>query len=117
MIHVAGFNLGLVMRSLFGVGTARGLQGLCGRVLAFILAFWAVLRRDSVAEEASSRDWRDWMPLRVVGALNPADIAESLFHHGLLGDRGKRPQTGAPGLVRARFAFGGFRDGPAAKQG
>jgi transposase len=45
LIHVAGFNLGLVMRSLFGVGTARGLQGLCGRVLAFILVVWAVLRR------------------------------------------------------------------------
>ena len=45
LIHVAGFNLGLVMRSLFGVGTARGLQGLCGRVLAFIGVIWAVLRR------------------------------------------------------------------------
>ena len=44
LIHVAGFNLGLVMRSLFGVGTARGLQGQCGRVLAFVLAIWAVLR-------------------------------------------------------------------------
>jgi transposase len=45
LIHVAGFNLGLAMRSLFGVGTARGLQGLCGRVLALILVLWAALRR------------------------------------------------------------------------
>ncbi len=45
LIHVAGFNLGLVIRSLFGVGTARGLQGLCARVWAFILVIWAVLRR------------------------------------------------------------------------
>ena len=45
LIHVAGFNLGLVMRSLFGVGTARGLQGLCGRVLALIGVIWALLRR------------------------------------------------------------------------
>jgi len=45
LIHVAGFNLGLVMRSLFGVGTARGFQGLCGRVLAFVWALWAALRR------------------------------------------------------------------------
>lgn len=45
LIHVAGFNLGLAMRSLFGVGTARGLQGRCGRVLAFILAIWAALQR------------------------------------------------------------------------
>ena len=45
LIHVAGFNLGLVMRSLFGVGTARGLQGLSGLALAFIGVIWAVLRR------------------------------------------------------------------------
>ena len=27
LIHVAGFNLGLLMRNVFGVGTPRGLQG------------------------------------------------------------------------------------------
>jgi len=45
LIHVAGFNLGLVMRSLFGAGTARGCQGLCGRILALISVIWAALRR------------------------------------------------------------------------
>jgi len=45
LIHVAGFNLGLVMRRLFGVGTARGLQGLRGRVLAWILTLWMALRQ------------------------------------------------------------------------
>ncbi len=45
LILVAGFNLCLVLRSLFGVGTARGLQGLCGRALAFVLAVWAALRQ------------------------------------------------------------------------
>ncbi len=49
LIHVAGFNLGLVMRRLLGVGTARGLQGLCGRLMAFILVIWAVLRRTLLA--------------------------------------------------------------------
>ncbi len=48
LIHVAGFNLGLVMRSLFGVGTTRGLQGLCARILAFVLVFCSVLRRTLV---------------------------------------------------------------------
>jgi hypothetical protein len=28
LVHVAGCNLGLLMRSLFGLGTPRGLQGL-----------------------------------------------------------------------------------------
>ena len=45
LIHVAGFNLGLVMRGLFGVGTARGLQGLCGGLLPLLWVIWAVLRR------------------------------------------------------------------------
>jgi transposase len=34
LIHVAGFNLGLVMRRALGFGTARGLQGLAARVRA-----------------------------------------------------------------------------------
>jgi hypothetical protein len=31
LMHVAGFNLGLVMRSLFGIGKPRVLQGLATR--------------------------------------------------------------------------------------
>ena len=34
LIHVAGFNLGLVMRQTLGWGTARGLQDLAARLLA-----------------------------------------------------------------------------------
>ena len=33
LIHVAGFNLSLVLRKVLGRGTARGLQGLSGRAL------------------------------------------------------------------------------------
>ena len=36
LIHTAGFNLGLLMRQLIGVGTPRGLQG---RVTATLIAF------------------------------------------------------------------------------
>lgn len=32
LIHVAGFNLSLVMRKVLGLGTARGLQGLAARI-------------------------------------------------------------------------------------
>lgn len=45
LIHVAGFNLSLVMRRVFGLGTARGLQGL----LARILGGYGCLRRLSEA--------------------------------------------------------------------
>ena len=37
LIHVAGFNLGLVMRKLVGAGKPRALAGLAGRILASIL--------------------------------------------------------------------------------
>ena len=40
LIHVAGFNLGLLMRKRFGVGTPRGLQG---RVVAAIAALAALI--------------------------------------------------------------------------
>jgi transposase len=39
-VHIGGFNLGLFMRTRFGVGTPRGLQGRLAAVLAFIVALW-----------------------------------------------------------------------------
>lgn len=52
LVHVGGFNLGLLMRSLVGVGTPRGLQG---RVAALIATFWALLASAARAVVASSR--------------------------------------------------------------
>jgi transposase len=40
LIHSGGFNLGLVMRTLVGVGTPRGLQGRCAAVMALFVSFW-----------------------------------------------------------------------------
>src|SRR5262249_9339468 len=42
LIHAGGFNLGLLLRSMLGVGTPRGLQG---RLAAIMLALIAVARR------------------------------------------------------------------------
>jgi transposase len=42
LVHVAGFNLSLVMRAIFGVGTPRELRG---RLQAALEAFAAALRR------------------------------------------------------------------------
>lgn len=41
LIHAAGFNLGLVMRQLIGVGTPRGLQG---RLIAAVTILLALIR-------------------------------------------------------------------------
>ena len=45
LIHVAGFNLSLILRQLLGLGTARGLQGLAARVVGLWDGFWAAIRR------------------------------------------------------------------------
>ena len=39
-VHTGGFNLGLLMRTLVGVGTPRGLQGRVMALAAAILAMW-----------------------------------------------------------------------------
>jgi len=36
LVHAAGFNLGLVMRKIMGIGTARGLQGFFALLLALV---------------------------------------------------------------------------------
>jgi transposase len=40
LLHAGALNLGLLMRTLFGVGTARGLQG---RVVSFFVAVWSLV--------------------------------------------------------------------------
>ncbi len=40
LIHAGGFNLGLVMRHVIGVGTPRGLQG---RLTAVIATLWVLI--------------------------------------------------------------------------
>jgi transposase len=40
LVHVGGFNLGLFMRTYFGVGTPRGLQGHLTAALAVVIALW-----------------------------------------------------------------------------
>ena len=55
LVHVSGFNLGLVMRRLLGVGTPRGLQG---RVIAVILCLVSVRRPIMAVVD------RSWTPSR-----------------------------------------------------
>jgi transposase len=39
-VHVGGFNLGLLMRTLVGIGTPRGLQGRLAALWAVVIALW-----------------------------------------------------------------------------
>lgn len=56
LIHVAGFNLSLILRKLFGLGTARGLQDLLARNLGGL--WWLHWRLETVV-----RRLRRWLPL------------------------------------------------------
>jgi transposase len=40
LVHSGGFNLGLVMRTLIGVGTPRGLQGRLTALIALVVELW-----------------------------------------------------------------------------
>jgi transposase len=49
LIHAGGFNLGLVMRHLIGIGTPRGLQGRVAALVSTLLALIGVAWRRSVS--------------------------------------------------------------------
>ena len=55
LIHVSGFNLGLIMRHLLGVGTPRGLQGRVAAVIATLLVLIRAARRGFTVLRASTR--------------------------------------------------------------
>jgi transposase len=55
LIHVGGFNLGLVMRKLIGKGTPRGLQGAFLRLLGPIYVLWMVMQGVWSRREQSER--------------------------------------------------------------
>ena len=43
LVHTGAVNLGLLMRTLIGVGTPRGLQGRVVAVLTLVVALWTRL--------------------------------------------------------------------------
>ena len=56
LIHTAGFNLGLLMRQLIGVGTPRGLQGRLIAVVATLLALIHSVWKCPTLHGRSARD-------------------------------------------------------------
>jgi hypothetical protein len=48
-VHAGGFNLGLLMRGLLGVGTPRGLQERVTRLFAALCVLLSALRRGVTA--------------------------------------------------------------------
>jgi transposase len=68
LIHVSGFNLGLIMRQMIGVGTPRGLQGRPAVVIATLL----VLIRATYRRFAAI--WAPHRRLRAIRSLTPPSM-------------------------------------------
>jgi transposase len=68
LIHTGGFNLGLLMRQLIGVGTPRGLQGRLSAVVAALLALMGLATRHE-------------RPVRPVSPLKHRSLAKFVLAH------------------------------------
>jgi transposase len=62
LVHSGGFNLGLLMRTLVGVGTPRGLQGQRAALLRFFVALWTLVAAPWRDRGRSSIDLRFRFP-------------------------------------------------------
>ena len=83
LIHASGFNLGLLMRRLIGVGTPRGLQGRIVAAVAALLVLirflWEPMRRpERLARPASRRERRS----TPVNLIVPGNVSEMAFTTG-----------------------------------
>jgi transposase len=64
LIHTSGFNLGLVMRRLTGVGTPRGLQGRLAARIAFLVRVYRAVTAVSIASSVRLGDDDHWLSAR-----------------------------------------------------
>jgi hypothetical protein len=78
LIHAGGFNLGLLIRSILGVGTPRGLQGRLAAVLAVVSTLIAVARHRCIAIRGVLRvnaATRGWVTLPTTLVVNSSAAA------------------------------------------
>ena len=107
LIHAGGFNLGLVMRHLIGIGTPRGLQGRVAAVLATLGVLMGVVRRRLTTISSSHRlipavrgrtrhrtDGLSWPPAST--HAKPADSTRGLAKRGPRSASFSRERASAP---------------------
>ena len=86
LVHAGGFNLGLFMRTLFGVGTPRGLQGRLAAVVTLLVALWThvvgLLARPRTRHPPITRPRSRRI---IVSNYYPSARQNEPFNHGLLG--------------------------------
>jgi transposase len=76
LVHVGGFNLGLFMRTRFGIGTPRSLQGRGALILALVGALWTRITDVRRAIETPVADHWDSFTPRHCFELLPVDASE-----------------------------------------
>ena len=60
LVHVGGFNLGLFMRTRFGIGTPRSLQGRGAMILTLVVALWTRVMDFARAVNTPVADHWNW---------------------------------------------------------
>jgi transposase len=79
LIHTGGFNLGLLMRQLIGVGTPRGLQrrlvAVVGALLTLIRSAWKPVARHSPLVRLSSPLDRRWIARYAIEHIGVREMA------------------------------------------
>lgn len=102
LIHTAGFNLGLLMRRLIGVGTPRGLQGRLAATLGTLLTLLRALWRPTMRHWPPQRLFHRESGSRSGNMTSRSAACGRWLHHGLLGEERTRGRY-VVGLVDTTF--------------
>ena len=87
LIQTSAFNVGLLMRTLIGVGTPRGLQGRLAAVWALVVALWTRVVDLWRHDHTPSGDHAPAAHRIIVSNYFQSARQNGPFHHGLLGTR------------------------------
>ena len=86
LVHVAGMNLGLLLRSVYGVGTPRSLQGLSFTLRFFVAIVARALNSEKLAEAGvtSLGNVPPFYHPALLRSFQPLRNPKAYFHPGLL---------------------------------
>jgi transposase len=82
IVHAGGFNLGLLMRTLFGIGTPRGLQGRLAAAMTIFVTLWTLVEDLWRHGPERSANRRSTVTLRHRFELLPVSVSEQPFATG-----------------------------------
>jgi transposase len=71
IVHAAGFNLGLLMRQVTGIGKPRRLQDFPGLLLRLVLWFWSLLARPTDLRKRLTARWAPGADVPLENAQRP----------------------------------------------